>query len=137
MKAILNWPPLVNGKAMQRFLRAVNFHREFSARYADIAAPLEGCRNISGKIDWTPERLQAFDKLKQLFADDILLRHIDWKKQFYLTTDASRVGVGAWLGQKDENGVLQPVYCISKKLTPIQQRWPATKLEAWAKIWGG
>ena len=73
VKAILNWPPPVNGKAMQRFLGAANFHREFSAKYADIAAPLEGCRNISGKIDWTPKQLQAFDKLKQLFADDILL----------------------------------------------------------------
>ena len=121
VKTILNWPPPAMGKAMQRFLGAANFHREFSSKYADIAAPLESCRTV-GKIKWTAEKLDAFNKLKRLFADDILLRHIDWNATFYLTTDASRTGVGAWLGQMDKEGNIQPVDCISKKLTPVQQR---------------
>ena len=53
---------------------AVNFHRDFSADFAKIAAPLEECRQIQGDIDWTEERVKAFDELRQLFAANLLLR---------------------------------------------------------------
>jgi len=135
VKAILGWPEPEDGKALQRFMGAVNFHREFSPNFARIAAPLESHRNTKGKIKWTPELRKAFDSVKQIFADDILLRMIDWTKTMYLTTDACLTGIGAWIGQKDENGVLQPVICASKKLTPTQQRWSATKRELWALMW--
>ena len=135
VKAIMDWPRPINAKAMQRFLGAANFHREFSEKYAEAAAPLDAARNVKGEIVWTREMIDAFAAVKALFASDILLRHIDWNKVFYLTTDASQLGVGAWLGQKNEHGDILPVLCISKKLTDTQRRWPATKLETWAQMW--
>ena len=135
VKAVVEWPRPVDGKALQRFLGAANFHREFSKDFSRIAAPLEECRTCTGAIDWTPERITAFEAIKELFAKDILLRHIDWNKTMYLTTDASLIGVGAWLGQKDNAGDILPVYCISKKLTATQQRWSPTKRELWALMW--
>ena len=135
VKAIMDWPKPVDSKAMQRFLGAANFHREFSDQFAKISAPLEECRNINGLIEWTEVRTHAFEELKKLFAANILLKHIDWKKIIYLTTDASLVGVGAWIGQKDDLGEVQPVVCISKKLTSTQQRWSPTKRELWGLMW--
>jgi hypothetical protein len=41
MEAILNWPRPKDAKAMQCFMGAVNFHREFSEDFAKIAAPLD------------------------------------------------------------------------------------------------
>jgi hypothetical protein len=43
VKSITNWPRPIDGKAMQRFLGAVNFYREFSAEFANKSAPLEAC----------------------------------------------------------------------------------------------
>jgi hypothetical protein len=43
VKSITNWPRPIDGKAMQRFLGAVNFNREFSAEFANKSAPLEAC----------------------------------------------------------------------------------------------
>ena len=100
VKGIMQWVRPVDGKAMQRFLGAANFHREYSPRFSTIAAPLEECRNM-GVIDWNPTRISAFEQIKQIFADDIMLRKIDWNKTFYLTTDASLVGVEAWLRQME------------------------------------
>src|SRR3954453_2031873 len=40
VKSITNWQHSINGKAMQRFLGAVNFNREFSAEFANKSAPL-------------------------------------------------------------------------------------------------
>src|SRR5271168_3855619 len=98
IKAITEWPLPIDGKAMQCFLGAANFHREFSANYARIAAPLEETRNIKGPIDWTPERMEAFQKIKELFASNLALQTIDWSKPIYLTTDAILTGLGAWIG---------------------------------------
>lgn len=134
VKAILNWERPMDGKSMMRFMGAANFHREFTHEFAKIAAPLDECRNMK-TIEWTEERIEAWNSVKRIFSEDILLRHIDWEKTMYLTTDASIVGVGAWIGQKDEKGIIHPVICISKKLSPIQRRWSATKRELFALVW--
>jgi transposase InsO family protein len=136
IKAICQWPQPKDGKALQRFLGAANFHREFSHHYARIAAPLDEIRNIKGPIDWTPERVGSFEELKRLFASDIMLRTINWKEPIYLTTDASLSGIGAWIGQRDSRGLVVPITCVSKKMGSTQQRWSATKRELYALMWG-
>jgi hypothetical protein len=135
VKAICNWLRPVDGKAMQRFLGASNFNRDFSHKYAEIAAPLEETRNVKGPITWTDTRIKAFEELKKLFASNLMLMTIDWSKKMYLTTDASLVGIGAWIGQQNEEGTIMPIVCASKKLSPTQQRWSATKRELYSLMW--
>jgi len=135
IKAIANWQRPADGKAMQRFLGAANFHRDFSSKFAEIAAPLEAVRNQHGVIQWTDEMVESFQKIKELFLSNLELRGVKWNEQFYLTTDASLSGIGAWLGQADEHGEIVPVICISKKLSPTQQRWSATKRELYGLMW--
>jgi len=135
VKAICQWPRPIDGKGMQRFLGAANFHRDFSHHYARMTAPLEEVRNVVGPIEWTEERINAFDNVKKFFASDIMLRSIDWNKSLYLTTDASLYGIGAWIGQKNELDDIVPVVCTSKKLNTTQQRWSATKRELYALMW--
>ena len=134
VKDILEWPRPVNGKAMQRFLGAANFHRDFSPDFAKVAAPLEECRQEK-VIEWTRDRIEAFDQLKKLFGYHIQLQHVRWNDIMYLTTDACQTGMGAWLGQKDEQGVILPFICASKKLSKTQQRWSTTKRELYALMW--
>ena len=117
-------------------MKTANFPRKFSQKFVRIAAPLKSCRSRAGLIEWTTDRIQAFEQLKQLFASNLLLRHVNWHDTFYLTTDASITGVGAWIGQKDADGTIQPITCASKVLTPTQQKWSATKRKLWALMWG-
>src|SRR5437016_1893647 len=65
VQSVLAWPQPKDGKAMQCFLGAVNFHREFSQQFTKILAPLEDCCNVSGDIHWTLECTQAFENIKQ------------------------------------------------------------------------
>ena len=134
IESIASWPQPKDGKGMQRFMGAANFHREFSHEFAKLAAPLDECRNMK-LIEWTPVRVKAFDQIKEFFKKNIELQHIDWKKKMYLTTDASQVGVGAWIGQLNDKGDLLPVICRSKKMSETQQRWAATKRELYALMW--
>jgi hypothetical protein len=94
VKAITNWERPVDGKAMQRFLGAVNYNREFSADFAKMSAPLEAYRLVRGAIEWTEERIEAFEKVKEIFRQEICLRHINWEQKIFLTTDASLMGIG-------------------------------------------
>ena len=134
VKTVINWLKPVTGKMMQRFLDAVNFNRSFSTDFARLTAPLEEVKNFK-TIVWTVELEKAFTDVKQLFASDLSLRTVIWSKLIYLTVDASMTGLGAWLGQTDDNNVLLPIICVSKKLGPTQQRWSATKRELYGLMW--
>jgi hypothetical protein len=134
-EALRNWPRPLDGKAMQRFLGAANFNREFWHRYATVTAPLESLRNITGLIHWTDELDTAWRRVRDLFAEEVTLRHIDWDKPFYLTTDASRAGCGGWLGQYDDEGNLLPVMCVSKKFNAAQANYHPTRQELYAAMW--
>jgi len=134
IEAIVNWPRPTTGKGIQRFMGAANFHREFTHEFARIAAPLDECRNMKN-IEWTEDRIAAFEELKTVFQRNILLQHVDWEKKMYLTTDASLFGIGAWIGQLNQDGDLVPIICASKKLNATQQKWPATKRELYGLMW--
>jgi hypothetical protein len=132
--AILNWPQPATGKGIQKFMGAVSFNRDFSHELAKIAAPLDECRNFK-IIEWTEKQIRAFREVKEFVAKDIELRHVQWDKEMIMTSDACQVGIGAYIGQRNEKGELLPVICASKKLTKTQQRWPATKRELYAMMW--
>ena len=135
IKAIAEWPKPKDGKAMQRFMGAVNFNREFSSEFAKLTAPLDAARTVKGLIEWTPEMEHAFEALKRFFSNNMMLRRVDWERTMYLTTDACLTGIGAWIGQKNDDGIIIPCICVSKKLTATQQRWSATKRELYALMW--
>ena len=77
----------------------------------------------------------SVEQARDLFAHEVNLRHIDWEKEFYLTTDASQAGCGAWLGQVDSSGVLCPVLCVSRKFNDAQSRYSPTRQELFAAMW--
>ena len=115
VKAIVNWPRPADGKAMQHFMGAANFHQDFSYEFAKIAAPLDDCR-LEKIINWMPEQIEAFKKLKELFGRNIQLNHVCWNETMYLTTNACQMGIGVWLGQKNANGEFQLFICTLKKV---------------------
>ena len=55
-------------------------------------------------VDWTDECQEAFEKLKDLCTTTPILAYANYKKPFQLQTDASDLGLGAVLYQKDDEG---------------------------------
>ena len=52
-----------------------------------------------------------------------------------LTTDASPVGVGAILEQKQQDGTYRPIYYASRKLSKVEARYSQFEREALAFRW--
>eukprot|EP00698_Gefionella_okellyi_P005806 TRINITY_DN1524_c0_g1_i24.p1 TRINITY_DN1524_c0_g1~~TRINITY_DN1524_c0_g1_i24.p1 ORF type:complete len:615 (+),score=67.26 TRINITY_DN1524_c0_g1_i24:1167-3011(+) len=96
--------------------------------------------DLTGKFarfEWGEAQQQAFRQLKDLLLQAPILRHPDFSQPFVMVTDASEVGVGAWLGQWDEDKTrVMPIGFMSQLFSKTQQRWDATHREAYAVIYG-
>lgn len=63
-----------------------------------------------------------------------ILSSPDFEKHFYVQCDASNVGVGAVLFQKDENDGEHPIEYFSKKLNTAQRNYSTTEKECLAVV---
>lgn len=66
---------------------------------------------------WTVEAQEAFDKLKHSISSAPLLRLPHRTKELVVSTDASDVGIGGTLLQRDERGGLSPIAYFSRVLS--------------------
>ena len=78
---------------------------------------------------WGEEQDKAFNKLKQLMADEPVRRIYDPKLPIELHTDASTIGIGAILIQ---NG--HPIGYFSWKINDAETRYTPAELECLAVV---
>jgi len=121
-------------RQLRGFLGAVGWFRHFINNMADIAQPLYNVLKGQRRYVWTSEANEAFHKLKDILAEDIILHHPDVNKPYILRTDASSRGWGCCLLQLDDNGNEQAISFGSKVFTQAQLHWSALEKEAFAII---
>lgn len=130
-----NWQTLRNTKEVQRFLGFCGWWRRFIPNFASISKPLTRLleKNVDDKhFTWTVEAQEAFEKLKHSISSAPLLRHPDPHKEFVVTTDASDVGIGGTLMQRDEQGALSPIAYFSRVLSKSERAYSTFDREALA-----
>ena len=86
-------------------------------------------------VEWTDECQVAFDKLKELCMSTPILAYANYKKLFELQTDASDLGLGVVLYQKDDEGHQRVIAYASRSLSNTEKNYPAHKLEFLALKW--
>lgn len=84
------------------------------------------------KFIWDTKCEDAFQHLKQLLTEAPVLAFPDFARDFILETDASGVGVGAVLAQKQEDGTVRPVAYASRTLQRHEKNYGVTEMEALA-----
>lgn len=136
-----NIEPLLNAKSptnltmLKSFLGKINYYNRFLKDMATEIAPLYNCTK-KNKFVWTPDCENAFNNIKKKLANARNLRHYDPQLPVILTCDASDVGLGAVLSNRDLNGVVKPIAYASKKLNETEQRYSTLDKEAMAVIFG-
>ena len=91
------------------------------------------CKKAS--IKWTEECQAAFDKLEELCTSTPILAYANYKKPFQLQTDASDLGLGAVLYQRDNDNHQRVIAFASHSLSNTEKNYPAHKLEFLALKW--
>ena len=119
------------------FLGFTNYYRRFIKDYAKVARPLNALisgENASKKkklIEWSDDCQKAFNELKKLCTSAPVLAYANYKKEFQLHADASELGLGRVLYQKDDQGNRRVIAYASQSLTQTERNYPAHKLEFW------
>jgi hypothetical protein len=101
-RAISSWPTPKNLQDIRTFLGLDNYYHKFVPRFAHIAAPLTNLmRNEKGQtFAWGEKQQQAFDELKRRLTSVPVLTTYDPDGEIQVRTDASDLGVGTVLEQK-------------------------------------
>ena len=58
-------------------------------RRADLLTPLTNITSDKSKLEWKEPQQEAFKKIKQIIAREILFSFPDFNKPFHIYTDAS------------------------------------------------
>ncbi|CAM5087647.1 unnamed protein product, partial [Natator depressus] len=117
--AIQKWPVPKSKKWVQSFFGLVNLTK----------------KKQPNAVQWTEECQKAFNQLKATLTSDPVLRDPDFDKQFLVTTDASKHGVGAVLMQEGPDQELHRVAFLSKKLSERESNWSVSEKECYAIVY--
>jgi hypothetical protein len=95
--AVRNYPVPKNVKEVRSFLGLASFYRRLVPRFAEIAKPMTELIRKDTQFKWESGQQAAFEKLTEVICSEQILAYPDFKSQFILTTDASKVAVAAVL----------------------------------------
>ena len=132
--AIKDWPAPTNLKELRSFIGFCNFYHMFIANFSQIAHPLHLLTKKDQEYVWEEAQQQAFKELKDRLTSSLVLQLPDLSKPFLMQTDASKLGTGAVLLQKDDAGVPHPCAYLSQALVGAEQNYQVYDLELLAVI---
>ena len=134
LEGVKDFPVPRSIKNVQSFLGLTGYYRRFVKNYAQLSLPLN---EIIRKHEffWGEKQQKAFDQIKQVTCSPPVLAFFDPSKPIVLHVDASMLGLGAVLMQRDENKSLHLVDCASRMLKPHELNHHINDLEAIAACW--
>eukprot|EP00630_Chrysocystis_fragilis_P010234 CAMPEP_0197410896 /NCGR_PEP_ID=MMETSP1165-20131217/31689_1 /TAXON_ID=284809 /ORGANISM="Chrysocystis fragilis, Strain CCMP3189" /LENGTH=1632 /DNA_ID=CAMNT_0042937407 /DNA_START=41 /DNA_END=4942 /DNA_ORIENTATION=+ len=90
--------PGTDAKAQIRsFMGLASWARRYIKNFAKIVAPLRKLTELNVPFKWTEDCQAAWDAVVNALVTSKGIHHPDWTKDFYVRTDASKQGLGAYL----------------------------------------
>ena len=121
-------------ESLRSFLGLMGFYRNFVPRFSHTAEPLLKLLRKSSKFIWEEEQENAYQQLKTALLEPPILKYPDYSKTFFVVTEASQVGLGAFLMQ-EWDGRLHPIAYASRTLNSAERNYSTTKRDALAVVW--
>jgi transposase InsO family protein len=119
---------------VRSFLGLVNYSCRFIPNLATKSEPLRRLTKKDEPFLWGKEQEEAFRELKAQLGDAKTLGYFDRHAETYVISDASPVGLGAVLVQK-QGGENQVIAYASRSLTDVETRYSQTEKEALGLVW--
>ena len=133
---ILKLPEPANQSELRSLLGMANYCARFVQGYATITQPLRELIQEKQPWQWTPRHDQSLARLKEALTNAPVTSYFDPDKTTEIVVDASPVGLGAILAQKDPStGDQQIVAYVSRPLSETERRYSQTEREALALVW--
>ena len=130
----LKFPEPKDVARIQSFLGLANYYRRFVKGFAMIAKPLTDLTGKNITFNWGVEQAQAFTALKTRLLSKPILAVYSPGAKTEVHTDASQIGLGAVLFQKQKDEKLYPICFFSRKTTKDESTHHSYELEALAVV---
>jgi hypothetical protein len=102
----------------------INFVMDFVPDQSSTLAPLNNLLRDGEHFDFDANCKKALQSVLGYLSSKPVLQHHDPNAELKVVTDASKVGLGAVLMQKNPDGRWLPVKYASRAVTPTESRWP-------------
>ena len=132
--AIRDVPKPLTPKDLELFIGKATYYYAFIPDLATKTCPFRDML-LRKPFQWTPAAEKAFIEIKNVLISPQVLMHYDPKLPLILATDASKVGLGAVLSHRLNNGLERPIAFASRTMTATKQRYPQIGKEALAIVW--
>ena len=106
-----------NIKQVRSFIGAVTFYRDMWPHRSHILAPLTELTGHAPFV-WSKCHQHAFDQMRSLLAEDVLLHYPNHNLPFHIYTDASNIQLCSIIMQHDH-----PIMYYSRKLSPAHHHY--------------
>ena len=125
-----------NLKKLRGLLGVCSYFRKCILNFARHARPLTDLlkNDVSYPKEFPTEQMNAFLYLKNVLTTKTILVHADFSEKFYITTDASFLGLGGYLSQM-RDGKEVVIQYVSRTLLPAEKNYTVHKLEILAAVW--
>lgn len=121
-------------RQLRQFLGLASYFRRFVPNFATKVSPLYNLLKKDVDFDWSSDCQQAFQIIKDILTQSPVLKIYNPVAETEVHTDASSVGLGAILLQKDEDGKLHPVAYYSWRTSPDESKYHSYDLETLAVV---
>lgn len=127
VKDMLSYPMPENVSQVRSWIALLGHYRHFIKDFQRIAEPLIRLTRNGVEFHISEECRNAFKILRDAMASTEVMKIPDFSQPFHLITDASKIGAGAILAQKDEQGRQRPVAYGSWLFNSAQRNYTATE----------
>lgn len=135
VQAIVDIPPPETATKLHSFVCMAQYYREFLRDFANIVRPLRELV-VAPTYKWESIHQDAFQKVKELLLQNVVLAHPYPDKPFILECDASDYGLGYILAQRGADNRVRVIAFGSRALTPTERNYSATERECLAVVEG-
>jgi hypothetical protein len=115
IQAIHDWPPSRNTTELKSFMGFCTYYQRYVKCFSQLTAPLTDLTK-KGAFEWTDEAQAVFDRMKDIMSSCSVLAFLDFTQPFVLECNASGVGIGVVLMQRNH-----PIAFESRKLRDYER----------------
>uniref|UniRef100_A0A1B6L0V9 RNA-directed DNA polymerase n=1 Tax=Graphocephala atropunctata TaxID=36148 RepID=A0A1B6L0V9_9HEMI len=125
-----------NVTELKAYLGLLNYYHKFIPNLSTKLEPLYRLLHSKAKFVFCKEQIDTFVNSKTWLEKYNVLSHYDDTKELVLCCDASSVGVGAVISNRDSNGNEKPIHFASRTLSKHEQNYAHIEREALAIMFG-
>ena len=135
IRGIQDWHTPKSKNELYTFIGILIYHAQFLPHHTTASAPLSDLLS-QNEFEWRLLHEEVFQQIKHLAKNITTLRPIDYQSPnpIYLFTNASKVGAGAWIGQRPSPENAHPATFHSGKFATSQLHYPVYELELLAIV---